>query len=221
MYEYSQRWAPSTFLAFLTRLSTRRTLGEHLQRVAFAPALYQASAAGAGSSASGGGSGMATSSAASVAAAASLSAVQRELQNEFMEQLLFMLKKQWVRQVQRYIVRIVPDDSDSDSDSDSDLEREEEPSLYTSHSARSLRSLDRTPSRSTTPAAAGVGAGGAAGAEADPWRALLERLTPLYFNGRHSVTEMLWKERDTGLTFAHLQHLCNVFPQELFMIQHM
>ena len=206
MYEWAQRWPPASFLAFLARISTQRTLGEHLQRVAFAPVLHHASQTGVSSSSSSFG-GVATTS--SVGAAAALSTVQRELQNDFMEQLLFMVKKHWVRQVSRYVVRV---DEDEEEEDETEEESDEE------SDARAMRRSHPSTPIAATPL---VICGSSDAASADPWRALLDRLTPRYFDGRHSVTEMLWRERETGLTLAHLQHLCTLFPRQLFIMQHM
>jgi hypothetical protein len=156
-----------------------------------------------------------------------LSTVQRELQAEFMEQLLFMLRRQWVRQVQRWIVRVEeqPDSSDEEEHDDEEDEEEEEDDSEHEHDDNHKAASSgeaAAPMQPSSEFAAGKSAGEPESEAAeDPWHSLLERLTPLYFDGRHSLTEILYHERDTGLTLAHLQHLTGLYPTQLFMLQHM
>lgn len=223
LYEWTQQFAGGalSLLAVLTRLSAPalpppgsppgpapRTLSQHMHRIAASAAAVQSAH---------GGSSTSTSTASSVPPAVSSSKLRAQVQSEFLAQLLFLIKKQWVVQVQRWFIRIDDDDEDDDDDDEDDDEDAADYSvdgsrggLSASHSARSLRSLDD--SRATT---ATVDS-----STDDPWRALLDRLTPLYFDGRHSLVEILWSERETGLTYAHLQHLITLFPKQLVTVMH-
>jgi hypothetical protein len=242
-------------VAFLARLNTHRTLAEHLQRVAFVPVFHlaqqqqqqqekQQQLGGLNSSSSniagqqqqqqqhhqpqqqqqqpGAPS---TSLLPTSSGGVSLSTVQRELQAEFMEQLLFMLRRQWVRQVQRWIVRVEEQPDSSDEEEDDDEEDEEADDSEHEHDDNQKAASGgkaAPPTQLSSELAAGKSAGEPESeAGEDPWHSLLDRLTPLYFDGRHSLTEILYHERDTGLTLAHLQHLTSLYPTQLFMLQHM
>lgn len=170
--------------------------------------------------------------------------VEDRLQHEFIQQLLFLMRKRWIQQMHTFIARIHEHDdddaSDEETESEDDDEEEDEAeddsvdqrhedesamaAVVSSNSPIVGRSSGETSRQHNQPHghhpshAATATSTSAPASALDPWHALLERLSFLYFDGRHSTTEILWKERSTGLTEQHLHHLIKLFPTKLFTI---
>jgi hypothetical protein len=189
-------------VGMIGRLAQRetRSVKQHLTKVA-SMAIGGGGGAGAG----------ANLNSASGTAAAKL---RHALQADFLAQLVFLLRKGWLVQVHRWFLRIGSFDGLEDLDDVSTDEENDDPfqppPMSTSSSRASLRSM-ASESHHPHPGLTDIN---------DPWRTLLERLTPLYFDGQHTLTEILWSERESGLTQGHLQHLITLFPKQLISLAH-
>lgn len=202
MYEWTALFPSGAtgLLAMLARISSRqpRTLTQHLQRLTQSHSSSTAHT---------------TSSSSNPFAGIGLK-LKHQLHSDFISQLVFLLRKQWIVQVQRWFIRIpiysnaaygTEDDSTDEEEIVADIRSRPISRTSSTHSLRKLNDLSD---------------GSDSGSSLDPWRQLFERLAPIYFDGQHSLTEILWSERASGLTWQHIQHLIQLYPDELITVQH-